>query len=59
MLKKVSTIYLYLAMIFLGLDIGLITVRVLTIHEKGLFYAFGICLAIYITLERFFNEKGN
>jgi succinate-acetate transporter protein len=59
MLKKASTIYLHLAMIFLGLDIGLITVRVLTIHEKGLFCAFGICLAIYITLERFFNEKGN
>jgi hypothetical protein len=59
MLKKASTIYLYLAMIFLGLDIGLFTIRVLTTQEKGLFIAFLICLAIYITLETFFNEKGN
>jgi hypothetical protein len=59
MLKKASTIYLYLALIFLGLDIGLFTIRVLTTQEKGLFIAFLICLAIYITLETFFNEKGN
>jgi hypothetical protein len=59
MLKKVSTIYRDLAMILLGIDIGLITIRVLTTQEKVLFCAFGICLAIYITLERFFNEKGN
>ncbi len=57
MIKKVSTLYLTLALMFLAWDLGLVVCRILTSQEKGVFFAFLFCMAIYVTVERFFNKK--